>query len=127
MGLFDKLKQGLQRTTQQLKDRFDELFRVFADNDPALEWCENRLLASALSVGRADQSVPPGEYDLFSGLTGEELETIVKLLQRDESSLPNYEEAKDELAQRVYLEKMTQARRSWLDSLRRQQHVEVRL
>jgi fused signal recognition particle receptor len=25
MGLFDKLKQGLQRTTQQLKDRFDEL------------------------------------------------------------------------------------------------------
>jgi fused signal recognition particle receptor len=25
MGIFDKLKQGLQRTTQQLKDRFDEL------------------------------------------------------------------------------------------------------
>ncbi len=25
MGLFDKLKQGLQRTTQQLKDRFDEI------------------------------------------------------------------------------------------------------
>ena len=25
MGLFDKLKQGLQRTTQQLKDRLDRL------------------------------------------------------------------------------------------------------
>ncbi len=25
MGLFDKLKQGLQRTTQQLKDRFDDI------------------------------------------------------------------------------------------------------
>lgn len=25
MGLFDKLKQGLQRTTQQLKERFDEI------------------------------------------------------------------------------------------------------
>ena len=25
MGIFDKLKQGLQRTTQQLKDRFDEI------------------------------------------------------------------------------------------------------
>ena len=28
MGLFDKLKQGLQRTTQQLKDRFDELVNL---------------------------------------------------------------------------------------------------
>ena len=25
MGLFDKLKQGLQRTTQQLSDRFDDI------------------------------------------------------------------------------------------------------
>ena len=28
MGLFDKLKQGLQRTTQQLKDRFDEIVNI---------------------------------------------------------------------------------------------------
>jgi len=52
---------------------------------------------------------------------------IVKVLEREESSLPTYEEAKNELAQRVYLEKMNTARRTWLDSLRRQQHVEVRL
>jgi peptidyl-prolyl cis-trans isomerase SurA len=52
---------------------------------------------------------------------------VLKLLEREESSLPSFEEARNELAQRVYLEKMTQARRSWLDNLRRQQHVEVRL
>jgi peptidyl-prolyl cis-trans isomerase SurA len=52
---------------------------------------------------------------------------IFKLLERDGSSLPPYPEARDELSQRVYLEKMTQARRTWLDNLRRQQHVEVRL
>jgi peptidyl-prolyl cis-trans isomerase SurA len=52
---------------------------------------------------------------------------VLKLIEREESSLPTYDEAKSELAQRVYLEKMTQARRSWLDNLRRQQHVEVRL
>ncbi len=52
---------------------------------------------------------------------------VLKILEREESALPTYDEAKNELAQRVYLEKMTQARRSWLDSLRRQQHVEVRL
>jgi peptidyl-prolyl cis-trans isomerase SurA len=52
---------------------------------------------------------------------------IFKLLSREETSLPDYEEARAELSQRVYLEKMTQARRTWLDNLRRQQHVEVRL
>jgi peptidyl-prolyl cis-trans isomerase SurA len=52
---------------------------------------------------------------------------IFKLLSRDETTLPSYDEARNELSQRVYLEKMTQARRTWLDNLRRQQHVEVRL
>jgi peptidyl-prolyl cis-trans isomerase SurA len=52
---------------------------------------------------------------------------VLKLIEREETSLPPFEEARNELAQRVYLEKMTQARRSWLDNLRRQQHVEVRL
>jgi parvulin-like peptidyl-prolyl isomerase len=52
---------------------------------------------------------------------------VVKLVEREETNLPDFEEAKNELAQRVYLEKMTQARRTWLDGLRRQQHVEVRL
>src|SRR5688500_531818 len=28
MGLFDKLKQGLQRTTQQLRDRFDDIVSI---------------------------------------------------------------------------------------------------
>ena len=28
MGLFDKLKQGLQRTTQQLVDKFEEIVRI---------------------------------------------------------------------------------------------------
>jgi peptidyl-prolyl cis-trans isomerase SurA len=52
---------------------------------------------------------------------------IVKLVEREESALPDYDEARNELGQRVYLEKMTQARRTWLNGLRRQQHVEVRL
>jgi peptidyl-prolyl cis-trans isomerase SurA len=52
---------------------------------------------------------------------------VLKLLSREETTLPDYDEARAELGQRVYIEKMTQARRSWLDTLRRQQHVEVRL
>ena len=75
-----------------------------------------RRVLSGLATGQVSGAIPiPGGY------------AIIKLLERQESSLPDYDEAKDELGQRVYLEKMTQARRTWLDSLRRQQHVEVRL
>ena len=52
---------------------------------------------------------------------------ILKVLARDPSNLPDYESAKRELGERVYMDKMAQARRSWLDNLRRQHHVEVRL
>jgi peptidyl-prolyl cis-trans isomerase SurA len=75
-----------------------------------------RRTLAGLATGQVSGAVPiPGGY------------AVIKLLEREESTLPDYAEAKDELAQRVYLEKMTQARRTWLDSLRRQQHVEVRL
>jgi peptidyl-prolyl cis-trans isomerase SurA len=52
---------------------------------------------------------------------------ILKLTKRDESQLPDFEEARAELTERVYGEKMAKARRRWLDGLRGQAHVEVRL
>lgn len=52
---------------------------------------------------------------------------IVKVLERDPSNLPDFEASKRELSERVYMDKMAQARRGWLDNLRRQQHVDVRL
>lgn len=52
---------------------------------------------------------------------------ILKLVSRDESQLPAYDEARDELSNRVYMEKMNKARTHWIDGLRRQTHVEVRL
>jgi len=52
---------------------------------------------------------------------------ILKVLERDPSNLPDFESSKRELSERVYMDKMAQARRVWLDNLRRQQHVEVRL
>ena len=57
---------------------------------------------------------------------GDEL-VIVKLVERDASELPSFEEAAAELENRVYLLKMDQARRRWLNQLRRQTHVEIRL
>jgi peptidyl-prolyl cis-trans isomerase SurA len=75
-----------------------------------------RRALAALETGESSGVVSvPGGY------------AVLKLVSRQESELPEYDEARAELGQRVYLEKMTQARRSWLDTLRRQQHVEVRL
>jgi len=52
---------------------------------------------------------------------------VAKLLEREESSLPSFEEAIEELQQRVYMDKMATARRHWLDGLRRRAHVDIRL
>ena len=52
---------------------------------------------------------------------------ILQLVSRDESQLPSFDEARAELGERVYGEKMTKARKRWLEGLRGQTHVEVRL
>ncbi len=52
---------------------------------------------------------------------------VLKLLEREETELPTYDDAKSELSERVYLEKMGKARRAWLDGLRRGTVVEIRL
>lgn len=52
---------------------------------------------------------------------------ILKLLGRDESQLPTLEDSREELGQRVYMDKMGKARQHWMEGLRRQTHVEVRL
>lgn len=52
---------------------------------------------------------------------------VLKIQDRDESQLPPYEQAREELSQRVYMDKMGKAKRHWVDGLRRQTHVEIRL
>jgi parvulin-like peptidyl-prolyl isomerase len=52
---------------------------------------------------------------------------VAKLLGRQESELPTFEEARAELNETVYLDKMNKARRRWLDVLRKRANVEIRL
>lgn len=78
-----------------------------------------------LAMDRALQNLEPGEFTTPIHI-GDSF-VIARLLARDASQLPTLEEAKTELAERVYSDKMGRARRRWLDGLRRQMHVEVRL
>jgi len=51
---------------------------------------------------------------------------VLTIVEREETQLPPYAEARGELGERVYLDKMSQARRHWLDGLRRRTHIEIR-
>lgn len=70
----------------------------------------------SLAVGQLSQAIRSGGDFI-----------IIKVMERDPTNLPDYDSAKRELGERVYMDKMALARRSWLDNLRRQHHVEVRL
>jgi peptidyl-prolyl cis-trans isomerase SurA len=52
---------------------------------------------------------------------------VLRLLGREESELPAFEESKNDLGERVYLEKMAKARRAWLDGLRRSTYIKIRM
>jgi peptidyl-prolyl cis-trans isomerase SurA len=76
-------------------------------------------------VERSAQRLEPGEVSSPIRLADKFI--VIKLTKRDESELPEFDEARAELTERVYGEKMAKARRRWLDGLRSQTHVEVRL
>jgi peptidyl-prolyl cis-trans isomerase SurA len=78
-----------------------------------------------VAVDKALAKLEPGEVS--TPIRVGDSYVIARLLTRDASQLPTLEEARAELAERVYSEKMGQARRRWLNGLRRQMHVEVRL
>jgi glutaminase len=66
----------------KLKDQFATLFRAFDENDTALEWCENRLLASKSSARNAELPVERANYELLCGLSRAEVTVIEQLLER---------------------------------------------
>jgi glutaminase len=66
----------------KLKEQFDALFLSFPDNDAALEWCENRLLAEKLPVRVATRPPPPAGYELFAGLKPGDVDVLSALLER---------------------------------------------
>ena len=65
----------------KLEKRFGELYHVFDDHDPAMEWCENQLLASTLAHPM-ERTVAQKHYELFLGLSDEELSVLLPLLKR---------------------------------------------
>jgi peptidyl-prolyl cis-trans isomerase SurA len=130
---------------KQLKERRDEADRVVAAarrgedftllarkySDDASTRGQGGLIGP-LKPGQLPAALDAVALSLDVGAVSEPVRygsdfVILKLVSRDESQLPAFEEARDELGQRVYMEKMNKARSHWIDGLKRQTHVEVRL
>jgi len=86
---------------------------------------QDKLADLPSSVARASLALDVGEAS--PPLRMDDDYVIVRVNSRDASQLPSFDDARRELGDRVYMDKMGQARRTWLDGLRRQNHVEVRL
>ncbi|PIE05533.1 MAG: peptidylprolyl isomerase [Sorangium cellulosum] len=73
-------------------------------------------IAASLEVGEI--SAPFRYADAF---------VIMRIVQRDPSKFGTFEQARNQLAQRVYAEKLQLAKRRWLDNLKRGVHIDIRL
>lgn len=108
---------------------FAQLARQFsqdrATRDTGGQLPQTKLAELPTGVARASLDLQVGEASPPLRIGDDYV--IVRVNSRDSSQLPAFEEARRELGDRVYMEKMGQARRSWLDGLRRRNHVEVRL
>lgn len=76
------------------------------------------------AIDQALAALEPGQ--ISGAVRGGDALFVLRLVGRQETELPTFDESKNELAERVYLEKMAKARRAWLDGLRRSTYVKVR-
>lgn len=108
---------------------FAQLARQFsqdrATKDIGGQLPQSKLADLPPSVARAALQLEVGEASV--PLRMDDDFVIVRVNSRDASELPSFDEARRELGDRVYMDKMGAARRTWLDGLRRRSHVEVRL
>ena len=108
---------------------FAQLARQFSQDrstrDAGGRLPQSKLTDLPVSVARASMALEAGESS--APLRMDDDYVIVRVDSRDASQLPSFDEARRELGDRVYMDKMGQARRTWLDGLRRRNHVEVRL
>lgn len=99
-------------------------------SDPSTR--ENGGLLSPMMPGQLPASVDEVLIGLEVGDTTDPLRLgdawlVLRLVERDASRLPPYDEARPQLQGQVLSEKMAAARRQWLNGLRKRTHVDIRL
>src|SRR5262249_4281176 len=70
----------------KLEKDFEALFLNFEDIDRALEWCEDRLIMASSPGWLVNHPVKQAEYELFKGLSSEEIKVLAGRLTRQSFS-----------------------------------------
>ena len=108
---------------------FAQLARRFSQDtgtrDNGGELPQSSLSTLPTAVARAALPLEVGESS--QPIRVDDDYVIVRVNSRAASQLPAFDDARREIGDRVYMDKMGQARRTWLDGLRRRNHVEIRL
>jgi peptidyl-prolyl cis-trans isomerase SurA len=122
-----QLAKGIARQARRGAD-FGRLARQHSA-DPSREMGG---LLGAVTPGRLPPALDTAALSLDVGEVSNPIRdgdslVVLKIVERQPSSLPPFDEARNELGQRVYMTKMDAARRHWLDTLRRRFHVDIRL
>ena len=108
---------------------FAQLARRFSQDvgtrDNGGELPQSSLSTLPSAVARAALPLESGESS--QPIRVDDDYVIVRVNSRAASQLPAFDDARREIGDRVYMDKMGQARRTWLDGLRRRNHVEIRL
>ena len=72
----------LRKYMKRKLDRdFDALYLHFEDVDRALEWCEDRLIVAFVPGWKADHAVGQAEYELFRGMSADEIQVVAACLE----------------------------------------------
>ncbi len=109
--------------------RGGEEFRDLLDVEPALP-------GSGLSPSRSPEEEPDAIKRAIVALEVGEMAppirqgdrlVLLQVIERAPSELPAFDEALDQLNQRVYMEKLNKARTAWLEGLRKRTHIERKL
>jgi hypothetical protein len=73
----------MRRMEASLARNSDRKLRIFDDSDLALEWAEGQLLEGVTPDSESsDEPVSRADYELFKGLSGEELKALEPCLRR---------------------------------------------
>jgi len=66
----------------KLADRPEARYQFLPENDSALEWAENQLIARHLPDPSADPEATPDQYDVFAGLAAAEIAVVAAMFTR---------------------------------------------
>jgi peptidyl-prolyl cis-trans isomerase SurA len=110
---------------------FCQLVAQFSDDASTRATCGSRgpqPLATLLpAIQDAVRAVPPGGVsDPVALNTGQE-EVIIVVMPLGQARVPPFDEVKNEMTQNALIEGLERARKQWLQDLRRNVYVDVRL